>query len=111
MFTIESTKGNLESLLVYVNLNGAEPLMEVDSRAAVSVIIAKIRTNLVRTQLYHIRVTYKWPDIVEKHENHFKDELGLVKGIEFTLIFHDQVQPQFYRPLPVRKRKSQTRAE
>ena len=52
-------------------------------------------------RLHHVHLAEKWQDVVDRHTDLFKEDLGFMKDAEAKLIIDTEVQPKFYRPRPV----------
>ena len=54
-------------------------------------------------ELNHLRITarLKLEDVLKKHADVFKEELGKVTGMEVKIHMDPDAQPQFFRPRPV----------
>ena len=48
------------------------------------------------SRLQHLNDNNDWQEVMERHADMFKDELGVLKGVGAKLHVDPQVKPQFY---------------
>ena len=78
----------------YVIRNGGQPLLGRDW-------LQKYKVNWANFHELKAEQTRSLNEILEKHSEVFKPEIGLLKGFTASLLVQDKVNPKFVNPRPV----------
>ena len=89
----------IQATLVVVDVHSQLPLLGRDWMALLQFDVSTLINQV--SQIHHMSGTTLATDIMAKSSDIFKDQLGVLKGIEANIAIDDSAVPRFHKPRPM----------